>query len=249
MSHQKKDKSNLVVTFILMFTFISLFFSYPLHSQVKLGLQLGPNLANASTTATSFNIGTKTNFFGGILAEIKINDMFYIQPEVSLVAKGVDFELVERSVDYGFGNIIKQSGYIDYLVNYYEIPINLLAKFDVAGFTPFLFAGPSFNFFSAAKETYIGFYGDPEGEAADKFKKFDFAINFGGGIELPLSNSIGLFVNARYSLGLTNIYETLIVKEKIFLNEGFLSNTIIEEPLERFNTRGIIVSAGLKFAL
>ena len=85
MSYQKKYKSNLIVTFILMFTFISLFFSYPLHSQVKLGLQLGPNFANASTTATSFHIIAKTNFFGGILAEIKINDMFYIQPEVNII--------------------------------------------------------------------------------------------------------------------------------------------------------------------
>ena len=69
-----ENKKNHLVIFIATFTFILLFSSH-VHSQTKLGVQVGPNFAHASTSASSFAIRGKTNFFGGILAEFKINDI------------------------------------------------------------------------------------------------------------------------------------------------------------------------------
>ena len=222
----------------LLIVIVFLFSCPSLHSQTKIGLQLGPNFTGASTTAKSFTPEGKINFFGGILAEFKINDMFYIQPEVNFVSKGADFRLLD-----GAGNTT--TSYIYNLFYYYEIPINFLVKFDVGNFTPFLFTGPSFNFFSAAKETYLGGSRNPANNTADLFKKFEFAINFGAGVECSLSNSVDLFITARYFLGLTNIYETFIFTNMI----DFEYITLINEPLEKFQTRDISLTAGLKITL
>jgi hypothetical protein len=214
---------------VLWISIALLLLSSPVYSQIKLGVNLGTNCANGNITNNiSFvdeylwEIEGKAHFFGGILAEFKINDMFYIQPEVNFLPKGVISK----------GRFIASSKYtpdnkFDNISNYFEIPINVLAKFNLSNFTPFIFAGPSLSFLSEAKAI------DDSGYAYDIsefYKKFDFSINFGGGVEFPILNSIDLFIMARYSLGLTNIDKELYFYKKL-------------------NTQGIAIAAGLKFSI
>jgi len=201
------NKKNILLVSIVLFLF-----SHSLNSQTKIGLQIGPNFANASTSAKSFAIRGKTNFFGGILAEFKISDMFYIQPEINVIEKGVEFQIgIAGVIGPPFYSPTGLSlGYIDHLFNYCEIPINFLVKFDSKNFTPFVFTGPSFNFLLRAKETYRTGYGGSVFDGSDRVEIFESAITFGGGVEFPLSNKIDLVIMAKYSFGLTNIYGDLI---------------------------------------
>jgi opacity protein-like surface antigen len=203
-----------------MFCLVSnlLLLSYPAHSQIKLGIQLGANSANVKVTNNIFEFDNTTHFMGGVLAEFKISNMFYIQPEFNYLPKGV----------MGNSNMY-YARKADYTFNYYEIPINVLAKFDTGDFTPFLFAGPSLSFLSKAtlKIDDHPAFGE-EANISKDLKKTDFSINFGAGVELNLSNSIDLFIIARYSLG------------------------IIDIPIDsygEFKTRGIAITAGLKFGI
>ena len=219
--------------FVLWMSIVLLLLSSPVYSQVKLGFQLGPNFANASIKSDAtfpFDIEGKTYFFGGILAEFKISDMFYIQPEFNFLTKGAKIDFMYHNPE-----IVDADGRTRYTVNYsYEIPINILAKFNISNFTPFIFAGPSFSFLSEAKLTSPEFVSDNDIDVSNSFTKNDFSINFGGGIEFPILNSIDLFVMARYSLGLTNLINN---KSLLYYN------------LEKINTRGLAFSTGLKFSI
>jgi hypothetical protein len=213
---------------VLWLSIALLLFSSPVYSQVKLGINLGPNFANRNITSNiSFDeylweIEGKAYFFGGILAEFKINDMFYIQPEVNFLPKGVISK----------GRFIASSKYtpdnkLDNISNYFEIPINVLAKFNVSNFTPFIFAGPSLSFLSEAKAIDDSGY---EYDISEFYKKFDFSINFGGGIEFPILSSVDLFIMVRYSLGLINIDKELYFYKKL-------------------NTQSIAITTGFKFSI
>jgi hypothetical protein len=206
---------------VLWMSIILLLLSSPVYSQIKLGFQLGPNFTNSSGLRVDalYEIKSKTYLFGGILAEFKISDMFYIQPEINFLPKGVAYKLFNIPIELTF--------------NYYEVTTNALVKINMDNFTPFLFVGPSLSFLSGAKAKEKFYYNeDPyEIDVSELFKKTDFSINFGGGIELPFSKSIDIFLMARYSLGLTNIF-----KEE-------------DDAESEYKTRGTAIAVGLKFSI
>ena len=193
-----------------------LFVSYPVHSQIKLGFQIGPNFANVNIA--NLSLESKTYLFGGILAEIKISDRLYIQPEINFLQKGY----FTKPNSFGLQ--------VDHTYNYYEIPINVLSKFDVNNFTFFIFAGPSLSFLSKAEIIAKHYASYDRYDFTESFEKTDFSINFGGGAESPLSNNIDLFIMVRYSLGLTNVFIDDINNSKIY-------------------NRGIALAVGLKFSI
>jgi len=202
------------VFFLVSITLILL--SYNAHSQIKLGLQLGANFANTKFTPDpDFECENKTFFMGGALAEIKISNMFYIQPEVNYLSKGSSTKTVFNTISY--------TAVVDLIFNYYEIPINVLAKFDAGNFKPFIFAGPSLSFLSKATVKSES----SETDILENLEKTDLSVNFGAGGEFKLSNSIGLFIMARYSLGLTDISKA-------------------ED--EEIKNQGIAIMAGFKFS-
>jgi hypothetical protein len=141
--------------------------------------------------------------------------MFYIQPEINYLPKGA------------IGTLKNSANQADYAFNYYEIPINVLAKFDAGVFRPFLFAGPSLSFLPKATLKYEPYYPN-ETNISRFFEITDFSINFGTGIELTLSNSIDLVIMVKYYLGLTDI---------------------AIDKYREFKTQGITIAAGIKFGI
>ena len=181
---------------VLWMSIVLLLLSSPVYSQIKLGFQLGTNFTsvNYSWSPHYYVIDiSKTYLFGGILAEFKISDMFYIQPEINFLPKREAYKLKPYWTDF-------ISSYIEGTRNYYEVTTNVLYKFDIDNFIPFLFVGPSLSFLSEAKAKYDTF----ETDDSHLLEKTDFSINLGGGVEIPLSKSIDLFVIAKYSLGITD---------------------------------------------
>jgi len=148
--------------------------------QVKFGPKAGVNLATISGNDDS---EMKIGFHVGAVAEIKFNDKFSLQPEVLYSAQGG--QLKENS-DIKMNN------------DYINIPI--MAKYYfVEGFSVEL--GPQVGFLM--KSEVKG--NDGSVDTKDAHKSIDFGVGVGLAYDLPM----GLFVNARYNIGLSKINEDI----------------------------------------
>jgi len=74
-----------------------------------------------------------------------------------------------------------------------------------------------------------------EREQTLELKNTDYILSFGAGITIPLS-LFELFIEGRYDLGLTNVYETPVD-----------ATTVI--PIDELKTTGLQIKAGLLFSL
>jgi hypothetical protein len=157
---------------------------------VKGGLALGdvPHFAEEIDVAgakTELRIGYAA---GGFLA-IRFDNGFSIQPEVLYTQKGV-------KVDLGQGAVVAD---VRIKADYLDVPV--LARYTFGkGLRGYVFAGPSLDFKLSAKQE-MDFLGESEEEdISDEVEDFEFAVVFGGGIELG-----PLLLEARWSEGLTNL--------------------------------------------
>jgi len=146
--------------------------------QVKFGPKAGINLA---TLSGDDNSELKIGFHIGAVAEIKFNDKFSLQPELLYSTQGAKSKLIE--------DIKLNSDYIN-------IPI-MFKYYLVEGFS--VEAGPQVGFLMKSEMTD----GDSSVDMKDYYKSVDFGLGFGLAYDLPQ----GLFVNARYNLGLSKVGE------------------------------------------
>src|SRR5690606_10304231 len=147
--------------------------------EVKFGPKAGVNFANLSGADDS---EMKTGFHVGAVVEIKFNEKFSVQPEVLYSAQGASFNAL------GVDGEIKN--------DYINVPI--MAKYYIVeGFSVEL--GPQIGFLMKS-ETEVG---NITNDSKDFYKSTDFGLNFGLAYDLPM----GLFVGARYNLGLSDIRE------------------------------------------
>jgi hypothetical protein len=150
---------------------------------------------------------------GGFLA-IRFGGGFSIQPEVLFTQKGVKIEVSESGA----------TGDFKYKADYLDIPVLARLTFG-KGIRGYVFAGPSFDIKLNAKMS-IGFLGESEEQdVSDDVEDFEFALAFGGGIELG-----PLLLEARWSEGLTNIAKA---------DAG--------EPVSDVKTRTFLLLAGFRF--
>src|SRR5690606_6265830 len=151
--------------------------------EVKFGPKAGVNFSNISGLD---NAEMKTGFHVGAVAEIKFNEKFSIQPEVLYSAQGAKFTYNNSEVKWNN--------------DYINIPI-MFKYYLVDGFS--VEAGPQVGFLTKAEQegTFGGYTGTSD--VKDNYKSVDFGVNFGLAYDL----SSGLFVNARYNLGLSKIGE------------------------------------------
>lgn len=133
---------------------------------------------NFATLAGDADGDGVTSVHIGGLAVIGLNDFFAIQPEIMYSGQGSDFDGQELQIDY--------------------INVPVLAKFLVGdGFS--LEVGPQFGFKvnSEVKQDNISV------DIDDGINTFDLSAAFGASYKLDL----GLFFQARYNRGLTNVFE------------------------------------------
>jgi len=144
---------------------------------INFGVKAG---ANFSTIASDNDegIGTRTGFHVGAIAEFKFSDTFSLQPELV-------YSMMGSSYDFGGDSY-------DTKLDYITIPV--VAKYYVfEGFD--IEAGPQVGFLASAKEE--------DTDAKDFYKSVDFGVTAGVGYALPM----GVFFQARYYIGLSDIYD------------------------------------------
>ncbi|HEX2608334.1 MAG TPA: porin family protein [Flavisolibacter sp.] len=164
----------------------------PMTSAVRFGIKGGVNLANFRAhdfpSGTNVNTNTKTSFNGGFLVNIPLAERFAFQPEVLYTGQGS--KLTVKTTVPATSTTYEQD------LSYIAVPLMFQAKAP-GGF--FVEVGPQPAFLVRAQyET-----NNQKTDNKSSFDKFDLGLNGGIGY----LSRIGLGVNARYTLGLTNTLE------------------------------------------
>ncbi len=165
---------------LLMLAFVTLAITGT--AQIKYGAKGGVNLAKVSgkTDGEKESFDSKVGLHFGGFVEIPVSGNFSVMPEVNYDQWGGQQE---------------ESGMKSEMnLSYINVPI--LAKYNVGGFG--IYAGPQIGFLMSSKYKVE----DLEAEI-DNVKGTDFGAVFGAEYNL----AYGIFLSARYNLGLTRINE------------------------------------------
>jgi hypothetical protein len=152
-----------------------------LFSQHNWGFKLGYHNSGMQfkTASPDANAISRGSFHAGVFYELAINQNLYLQPAISLYQKGA--------------SLIENGNKIDINPVYIEVPLNFLAKFEVADGRIFLGGGPYGSIGVAgsviANTNVLGYgQGHPIKYGSDEdrhdFKRFDFGINVLTGYDL-----------------------------------------------------------------
>ncbi len=204
----------MIILVVALFTLIAVL---PANAQVNFGVIGGLNLANLSVDPDAgVDISNRTAFgIGGILS-FGVGETLALQLEPMFLQKGAKLKLSEQG--FTLEAEIK--------VSYIEVPAMLKFAFGSGDTKPYVMAGPTVGYLLSAKVKDDM----EEQDIKDDVKNIDFGLAFGGGVSLPMGNNT-LFVEARYSLGLSDI------------------NDDPDDPDTSIKTRGIQIMAGITFPL
>ena len=184
----------------------------------KVYVQGGANLANITKDKAGNTDDKKAlySFNAGVMGQFGISKIVDIETGLLFTGKGAKSES-----NFGNGDYIKST----FNPLYIELPVNLLVKFPLLtkGSNLFVSAGPYVAMGVAGKSKYesklgplstnsesnIVFNNDnpttaqQEDASYSKIKRFDYGLNFGGGIALK-----SIILKANYGLGLAKINST-----------------------------------------
>jgi opacity protein-like surface antigen len=163
-----------------------IFLALPVSAQINVGLIGGLNLANLSVDPDpGIDLNNRTAFgFGGVL-DFTLSDMLALHLEPMYLQKGSKLESGGQEAK------IK--------ADYLEIPVMFKYAFGNSTAKPYVMAGPSIGILLSNKVTNGG-----EVDIKDETKSTDFGVGFGAGVSFPAGSS-SIFIEGRYTLGLTNV--------------------------------------------
>ena len=210
-------------------------FSLSMHAQVSVGLKGGVNFSNIYATQALDqvlpNFSDISTFSVGAVAEIGITEQFAFQPELLYTRKGfglregLDVDLLGVPVPLGVT--------AETQINYVEVPLLAKYKFGTEGISAYVVAGPTFGYATSGQiNTKANILLDfniartPINLDAINFQRFEIGGTAGAG--LALQTGMGqFFVDARYNLGFTQLYDIPLVNEKlrnkgVSVSAGFL---------------------------
>ena len=162
---------------------IALLFALTSYGQdLDLGLKAGLNLANVSSDEEGYESDMKAGIHVGAFANLRVSDGFGIQPELIYSMQGASFEQMGQEGDMN----------LDYL----NIPV--MANIYLTDGLSFN-VGPQFGFLLNGEASI----GDLDVDISDEMNSISLAVGAGLTYELPM----GLVINGRYNLGLTDVTE------------------------------------------
>lgn len=162
---------------------------------IHFGIKGGVNFANLNGDIDAAGI---TSFHAGAVLELNVVPTFSVQAEGLFSTQGAT---IKDEANVG-ENIVAVSRDIN--LDYISVPV--MAKYYIVPKKLSLMAGPQFSFLvNDAEEVF-------------ESKSFDMAA--AGGVELKIV--AGLFAQARYTIGLTDVYEDVDSKNAVFqLSVGY----------------------------
>jgi len=178
-----------------------------------IGVKGGVNLATFRTdvedfdSRTGFNVGLFTRISAGPLA---------LQPELLYSQKGAAFSFDIPEFD-GFASVEGvgadqtfpgSSLDVTFQVDYLEIPILAVLDLPSGPLSPFLMAGPALGIKLNESVSVSGFDDDFIDDDEDEVNSIDFGLVLGGGLNVGLPTGQTVVFDARYTLGLTDLFDT-----------------------------------------
>lgn len=172
------------------------------------GAKAGLNIASVrasvdgASDASDARVGLHFGFFG----EFKMSEKFAIQPEILFTMQG--------------GNATEQGQDTGFRLNFIAIPV--MFKF----YTSDKFSlelGPQFGFLTNSSV----FVDQVSVDGGELFNSFD--LNLGAGLNYEVSSKV--FLNARYTLGITNIASTTyqqVIREELNVGSFSMKNTNLQ---------------------
>lgn len=162
----------------------------------QIGFKVGFSLADFKGEETD-NLDPRTSVHVGLAAEIPINEILAIQPELLYTFQGVKTESEEV-------NFEKESTKLDYI--YLPVMVKYYPFYVVPGFS--LEAGPQVGFLTSAvlerrNNLDGGITETSDTDIKDITSSIDVGFNLGVGYQLE----IGAFIQARYNLGITDVFD------------------------------------------
>ncbi|MCP3932770.1 MAG: PorT family protein [Bacteroidetes bacterium] len=186
---------------------------------IGFGGRIGTNLANVDIEGGGITLETdsKAGLNIALLLKFGISENFSVQPEVNFMQKGYRLELdffdekVESKVTF----------------NYFEVPILAKLSFGPELIQGFVQGGPSFGFAMSGTTETDGEKEDIDFDE-DGFKRGEVSFIIGGGVGFNIGPG-QLFVDARYLLGFSDIYdadadEGSVKNRGIGVGVGFIVN-------------------------
>lgn len=162
---------------------------------IHFGIKAGTNFSNFNGDLDTDGI---TSFHAGAVLELNVIPTFSVQAEGLFSSQGAT---VKDQVNVGEAFVEASE---DFNLDYISVPV--MAKYYILPKKLSLMAGPQFSFLVN------------EAEEAFDSKSFDMAA--AGGVELKII--AGLFAQARYTIGLTDVYEDVDSKNAVFqLSVGY----------------------------
>lgn len=162
--------------------------------EIRLGAKAGVNFATLGGDDLG-DLKSRTGFHVGALVEIPVTEKFWVQPEVLYTAQGAKYEESGSVLGVPFSN--KSTLKLDYI----QVPV--MAKYYVVEGLA-LEAGPQIAFLAKSTADIESSVGGTTVETdgdIDDISKIDFGIGVGASYRLDM----GVFFNARYNFGLSNI--------------------------------------------
>ncbi len=203
-------------------------------AQLNFGVKLGGNLSTISNMVgedsgldwgdlakADASQAMKLGMNAGVYAEYMVMPLLGIQIEANFSMQGVNTEATASSSLLGVSSTTSTA----YKANYVTVPI--LAKLHFMNIRAY--AGPQFGFATGFNTTTKTVTGDntntQEGaiEAGD-YSSFDLSLVLGA--QYKLTKNIG--VDARYNIGLTNVFPTIKNGEGEVTREGFGKQGVLQ---------------------
>ncbi len=161
-------------------------------AQVQFGAKVGVDATNFWGKDTPH--GMQLNYQAGLMMEYKFNPHFAIAPEVVFAAQGGK---ITRTVD-----LVETD--CTFHTNYINVPVMLKYYVSPAFSIDF---GPQVGFNVYSKMTAKGKAANVEAEWTEDLKDFTKTVDFGLGLGGTYNLTENAFVQARYTMGLTNVFD------------------------------------------
>jgi hypothetical protein len=208
----------------------------PVEAQHRIGVVGGLNFADADVEIENepADVSSRTAFGIGGVVDLRLSEIFSLHFEPMYLQKGAGES--ELAIQPGVEWKLKST--------HLELPLLLKAEFGTT-VRPYVMAGPTIGILLSS-DIEADFSGlTLKGDAKDASESIDFALAFGAGISYPLGKS-SLFLEGRYSLGLTNNVKGGDVE----IASGPLAEVITwDKETDEIKSRGFQIMAGVTFPL
>lgn len=167
-------------------------------AQVQFGAKVGFDMTNF--WGSDVEHGMKPSYQAGVLMEYKFNPHFAIAPEVVFASQGGKFKAIDMNL---FGLDISKN--VTFNTNYINVPV-MLKYYATPAFSIDFGPQVGFNVYSKYSIEDV----DKAIDLKDNTKGVDFGLGLGGTYNLTEN----AFVQARYTMGMTKVFDGDYNKEK-----------------------------------